>query len=187
MDAMEIIASFADIVPVPWANGAGETTELVSLDASTALTPDRRSWRLSIARLERTGPFSSLPGLDRTFLPTDAEVVLDIAGTAHRAGPGSPLRFSGSDAVALTDLAAPTFAVNLMVVTDEATLPPLTMMLEPTTILDPTGTAEPGESARPRFALALTDGPHWRRFDLLRLGDDDAMGPGDRLGGIGFA
>lgn len=174
MDAMEIIASFADIVPVPWANGAGETTELVALEASTALTPDRRPWRLSIARLERTGPFSSLSGLDRTFLPTDAEVVLDIAGTSHRAGPGSPLRFSGSDAVALTDLTGPTFAVNLMVVTDEAALPPLTMILT-------------GESARPRFALALTDGPHWRRFDLLRLGEGDAMEPGDRLGGIGFA
>ncbi|MCM1013858.1 MULTISPECIES: HutD family protein [unclassified Brevibacterium] len=177
---MEIIASFVDIVPVPWANGAGETTELVSLDASTALTPDRRPWRLSIARLERTGPFSSLPGLDRTFLPTDAEVVLDIAGTAHRAGPGSPLRFSGSDAVALTDLAGPTFAVNLMVVADEAALPPLTMTLDP----EAAGTSE---SARPRFALALADGPDWRRFDLLRLGDGDAVGPGDRLGGIGFA
>ncbi|MDN5661683.1 MAG: HutD family protein, partial [Brevibacterium aurantiacum] len=77
---MHVITSFDDLEPVPWANGAGETTELVSLIQSQALTPNLRRWRLSIARLDRPAAFSPLPGLARTFLPIGAEVALEIDG-----------------------------------------------------------------------------------------------------------
>ncbi len=63
---MRALASFDDRDPVPWANGAGQTTELVSLPDSAQLTPGLRPWRLSIARLERVGPFSARPGMART-------------------------------------------------------------------------------------------------------------------------
>ena len=169
MASMDLIASFDDTPPTPWANGAGETTELVSLDASSRLTPDRRRWRLSIARLERPGPFSALPGLDRTFAPT-AEVVLTIDGTAHPAGPGRPLRFSGDADVVLTELREPCFAINLMVERD-GDRPGVTMTPTP---------AEP-----PRFALALEPGPRWGRFALLEVeGSEDLP---DHLGVIGLS
>ncbi len=168
MGAMRRIASFADITPAAWANGAGETTELVSLVESAALTPDRARWRLSIARLERPGPFSSLPGVDRTFLPT-AEVVLEISSTPHRAGPDSPLRFTGDSEVVLTELSEPCFAVNLMVETG-GSLQGLTMIPEP--------------SGPARFVLTLDSDEQWGRFDLLELDTGDELP--DRLGVVGF-
>ena len=166
MASMDLIASFDDIAPRPWANGAGETTELVSLDESARLTPDRRRWRLSIARLDRPGPFSSLPGLDRIFCPT-AEVVLSIDGTLHRAGPGRPLRFSGDADVALTELRESCFAINLMT-EREGDHPALTML--------------PAPAERPRFVLTLEPVEGWGRSTLLDLDGSEEL-PG-RLGVI---
>ncbi|MCU4296192.1 hypothetical protein D3I60_03685 [Brevibacterium permense] len=114
---MRALASFADRDPVPWANGAGQTTELVSLADSAQLTPGLRPWRLSIARLERVGPFSALSGMARTFLPT-AEVALEIDGIVHPVPALHPEHFHGSQNVSLVELAAPCFAVNLMVADD---------------------------------------------------------------------
>ena len=116
---MRALASYADRDPVPWANGAGQTTELVSLADSAQLTPGLRPWRLSIARLERVGPFSALPGVARTFLPT-AEVALEIDGIVHPVPALRPEHFYGSQNVSLVELPAPCFAVNLMVADDGA-------------------------------------------------------------------
>ena len=114
---MRALASFADRDPVPWANGGGQTTELVGLTGSVELTPGLRPWRLSIARLDRVGPFSALPGMARTFLPT-AEVALEIDGHVHRVPALRPVTFHGSQNVSLVELAGPCFAVNLMVADD---------------------------------------------------------------------
>lgn len=114
-ESMRVLTSFADIPPAPWANGAGETTELVSVQESARLTPALRPWRLSVAKLERLGPFSSLPTYARTFIPLDAEVVLRIEGTVHRVPPGQPLRFHGRDEVELVEMGAAGYALNLMV------------------------------------------------------------------------
>ena len=114
---MRALVSFADRDPVPWANGGGQTTELVGLTDSVELTPGLRPWRLSIASLERVGPFSALPGMARTFLPT-AEVDLEIDGHVHRVPALRPVHFHGEQNVSLVDLADPCFAVNLMVADD---------------------------------------------------------------------
>lgn len=154
---MPVIASYADLSPVPWANGAGETTELVSLTDSAVLTPELRRWRLSIARLERPGPFSSLPGLARTFLITGAEVGLTIDGREHRASPESPVRFHGEDRVELTEIAEPCCAVNLMV----EDVPASTADRRPR--LDLTVGPDPGAL----FFLTLEDGRGLSRFDFI--------------------
>lgn len=160
---MRVITSFDDRSPVPWANGAGETTELVSMTDSETFTPHLRGWRLSIAALEKPGPFSSLPGLARSFLPT-AEVVLEIDGRVHRADPHQVLRFHGEQEVALLGLSRPCHAVNLMVA-------------------DADGGAGCGEAAetirmsadretavaRHRFAVTLNVVPGCSRFQLLEL------------------
>ncbi|MDN6132631.1 HutD family protein [Brevibacterium sp.] len=116
---MRVITSFDDLDPVPWANGAGETTELVSLADSRTLTPTLLRWRLSIARLDHPAAFSPLPGMERTFLPIGAEVVLDIDGQVHFVTQDQPQRFRGEQNVSLVELGAACFALNLMVETDD--------------------------------------------------------------------
>ena len=151
---MHLLASFSQIDPVPWANGAGQTTELVSLAASASLTPDLSPWRLSIAGLEAPGPFSALPGMARTFLPT-AEVSLRIDAQTHRVPALSTLRFDGDQDVSLRELARPCWAVNLMVSDEQAGL---TMTVD-------TGPVD--EEAL--FALTLAPTREVERFELFAL------------------
>lgn len=175
---MRALASFADRDPVPWANGGGQTTELVGLTDSVELTPGLRPWRLSIASLEREGPFSALPGMARTFLPT-AEVVLAIDGTVHPVPALRPEHFHGSQDVNLVELAAPCFAVNLMVADDD---------MDDSAHDTGTGTGSETECAcgelqmgigeqfpasRFRFVLTLEAGLDLPRFQLLELEPDE--------------
>ena len=164
---MRALASFADRGPVPWANGAGQTTELVSLTESAQLTPGLRPWRLSIARLERVGPFSALPGMARTFLP-NAEVALDIDGHVHSVPAFRPERFHGGQNVSLVDLVEPCFAVNLMVADDgmgpENAEGAMQMSV---------GQSVPAD--RTRFVLTLEAGAEYPRFQLLESETDEAV------------
>lgn len=193
---MRVLTSFDDHDPVPWANGAGETTELVSLAESEHLTPHLRPWRLSIARLDHTGPFSALPGMARTFLPT-AEVVLTLDGRARRIPRLTPLDFSGDEEVVLVELSEPCFAVNLMVAQAGAgeTLQMRgpgdggrRQTLEEEAVGQATGpvvgpTDCPTEvGARPAFLFTLEASPEHPRFTLLELSGSDAAS--DHLGGV---
>ncbi|MCI4011013.1 HutD family protein [Brevibacterium sp. ZH18] len=167
---MRVITSFDELTPVPWANGAGQTTELVSLEASAVLTPNLRRWRLSIARLERTAPFSPLPGLARTFLPTGAEVVLEIDGHVHRVRPGAPVQFRGEQDVSLIELESPCFAINHMVEDGEGDA--LEMSTRAAEL------AQPGHGqargARRQFALTVESDADHPRFQLIEIeGADD--------------
>src|SRR4029453_7140835 len=53
----------------PWKNGAGRTTEIAVHPAGAGL--DAFAWRVSIASVERNGPFSAFPGIDRTIVLLD--------------------------------------------------------------------------------------------------------------------
>ena len=173
---MRVITSFDDLTPVPWANGAGETTELVSLADSASLTPSLLRWRLSIARLDRPAAFSPLPGLARTFLPIGAEVVLEIDGHVHRVTPAEPVNFRGEQDVSLVELGAPCFALNLMVEDDDGPEAD-----------DESGThsgAGPKRRAlamsrrfsdRGLFAVTLNSDPGSPRFQVLDLSEEDEL------------
>ncbi len=52
---------------MPWKNGAGTTTE-IAIDPPDADVGGRFRWRLSIADVERSGPFSAFPGFERTIM-----------------------------------------------------------------------------------------------------------------------
>ncbi len=52
---------------MPWKNGAGTTTE-IAIDLPNADVGGRFRWRLSIADVERSGPFSAFPGYERTIM-----------------------------------------------------------------------------------------------------------------------
>lgn len=166
---MRAITSFDDHEPVPWANGAGETTELVSLTDSQTLTPSLRRWRLSIARLDRPAAFSPLPGMARTFLPIGAEVVLEIDGQAHRVAQDEPQKFRGEQKVSLVELGAPCFALNLMVETDDGAKSGQGALELSTRFTGPG-----------LFAMTLESGPEYPRFQLLELEKSDVLS--DHLG-----
>ncbi|UVI36816.1 HutD family protein [Brevibacterium spongiae] len=169
---MRALASFADRPAVAWANGAGETTELVSLAGSATLTPGLRPWRLSIARLDRPSPFSPLPTLARTFLPT-SEVVLEIDGQERRVGPAEPARFHGSQEVNLVGLAESCFAINLMVDETESGVGDLGDGGGDDVLSMSVGVPIPTHEFR--FVLTLHPTPDHPRFCLLALEPDDVL------------
>ena len=101
----------ADCAPRPWHNGGGVTRELLAW-------PQAADWRLrvSVAEIERDGPFSSFPGIDRWFVVTDGggvELALP-SGPAGLAPGDAPLRFDGEAAPACRLLDGPSRDLNLM-------------------------------------------------------------------------
>jgi uncharacterized protein len=61
----------SDYRRMPWKNGGGETTEIAVWPERAGL--DDFGWRVSMARVERDGPFSAFPGIDRTLTILDGE------------------------------------------------------------------------------------------------------------------
>jgi environmental stress-induced protein Ves len=59
------IVRAADYRRMPWKNGGGSTTE-VALAPATA-TLDNFDWRISMAHVAASGPFSRFPGINRTL------------------------------------------------------------------------------------------------------------------------
>lgn len=102
----------ADCPDQPWRNGGGTTRELLAW-------PPGGDWtlRLSVARIDRDGPFSAYPEVGRHFAVVDgAGVRLDWPLARHRLTPADgPLAFDGADAPDCTLLDGPTHDLNLMV------------------------------------------------------------------------
>lgn len=93
-----------------WRNGGGLTHELLAWPAS-----DWR-WRVSVARIERDGPFSHFPDTQRQFaVIRGTGVRLDIDGMPHtvRAG-GAVLAFEGGQGCHCQLIDGPTLDFNLM-------------------------------------------------------------------------
>lgn len=102
--------SFDDIKPQPWRNGGGVTRELL-------VWPDANNWlmRLSVADIERDGPFSAFPGIDRWFaVLTGHGVQLGAPGGAILAG-DSPIHFDGASAPDCKLIDGATRDLNLMI------------------------------------------------------------------------
>lgn len=70
-----------DLVAQPWKNGGGVTREIVSWPPGSTVT--HFDWRVSIAHIARSGPFSAFPGVDRVI------TLLEGAGVALKAVGGS--------------------------------------------------------------------------------------------------
>jgi len=82
---------------MPWKNGGGTTTELIIEPPGTSL--DRGfQWRLSMAEVGVSGPFSSFEGCDRTLLLLEGRgmrLVFDQGEPAQLDRRLQHLRFSG--------------------------------------------------------------------------------------------
>jgi len=82
---------------MPWKNGQGSTTELAVEPPGAPL--DGFDWRISIAELRGSGPFSTFPGYDRIIVQLDGPPM----ALTHAGGPPIVLQqlvphaFSGDD------------------------------------------------------------------------------------------
>ncbi|WP_291735095.1 HutD family protein [Leisingera sp. F5] len=77
--------------PVPWKNGGGVTRELALHQEDGHMV-----WRLSLAEISRSGPFSAFPGLARIHCIVEgAGHTLSNSETQLQAWPLKPLCFDG--------------------------------------------------------------------------------------------
>ncbi|ATU93050.1 HutD family protein [Phyllobacterium zundukense] len=74
---------------MPWKNGGGFTTE-IAISPSGATVSDF-DWRISMAKVPSSGPFSAFANVDRVLAVLDGEMRLTIGGgQATLIGPTSP-------------------------------------------------------------------------------------------------
>jgi hypothetical protein len=102
----------SDVAPQPWKNGGGATRELLAW-------PTPQDWwlRISVADIERDGPFSAYPGVDRWFGVLEGEGVRLAWGDAPtqtvRAG-DDLLHFDGGEPPGAQLLGGATRDLNMM-------------------------------------------------------------------------
>ena len=95
----------------PWKNGGGTTRELLAWP-----TPEDWSVRVSVATVERDGPFSAFPGVTRWFTVVagrGVRLALPTGGRILRVG-DAPVCFPGEAAPDCLVLDGPTHDLNLM-------------------------------------------------------------------------
>ncbi|MDG4877429.1 HutD family protein [Mesorhizobium sp. WSM4935] len=105
----------ADYRVMPWKNGGGTTTEIAVSPDGAGL--DDFDWRVSMARVETGGPFSSFAGIDRTLSVLEGDgVVLDIAGEppARLTSASAPLAFPGDVPTSAALIGGPITDLNIM-------------------------------------------------------------------------
>ncbi|MFY9343042.1 MAG: HutD family protein [Planctomycetota bacterium] len=106
---------FAEQRVMPWANGGGSTRE-VAIDPPGASVAAGFRWRVSRAQVASDGPFSVLPGVDRSlWLVSGAGMRLDVGG--REVVLDQPLQrcdFAGETPIAAKLLGGPCEDVNVM-------------------------------------------------------------------------
>jgi environmental stress-induced protein Ves len=92
---------------MPWKNGLGVTTEIAIEPAGATL--DHFDWRLSMARIDASGPFSSFPNIDRLLMVLDGECALSLGDgpAVSLTSQSSAVRFRGEQAAMATLLKGP--------------------------------------------------------------------------------
>lgn len=77
---MAILIPHASLRAAAWKNGGGSTTEIAVSPKGAGF--EDFDWRISLATITASGPFSSFPGIDRSLMLVDgASVSLTIDGT----------------------------------------------------------------------------------------------------------
>ncbi len=100
----------ADYTAMPWANGLGQTTEMVRVEADGAVL-----WRLSLASVVADGAFSLFPGIERNLTVLDGPGFRLVGGgLALKCLPLVPVAFAGDVAVSAQGVTAPSQDFNVM-------------------------------------------------------------------------
>lgn len=113
-------ASWLAVTPEPWKNGGGVTR---TLSVDTAQQPPR--WRVSVADIDRDGPYSRFPGYDRVSvvltgggveLVAEGADVADVADAERiTLAPGVATAFAGDAGFQSRLLNGPVRVLNLFV------------------------------------------------------------------------
>ena len=99
---------------MPWKNGGGSTQEIACWPPGADM--NSFEWRVSLATVDRPGPFSVFPGIDRQIMLLGGDGLhLRGPGWAHRLGQAwQPFAFAGDDAVESDLLGGASQDFNLM-------------------------------------------------------------------------
>lgn len=101
----------------PWKNGGGLTREIAV--AFSDEEAEHVLWRVSLATIDRDGPFSEFRGYDRTIVALDAgPVELDVDGKLVVLERGRPHEFRGEAQVACRLCGSATRDLNAMTLRD---------------------------------------------------------------------
>jgi len=104
--------SLAQLPAVPWKNGGGTTREIACWPAGADM--NTFDWRISVARIDRDGPFSAFDGIDRIITLLDGAGVR-LRGVDHiLSQPLSPFAFDGAAAVQGELIDGPCEDLNIM-------------------------------------------------------------------------
>ncbi|ELX10919.1 HutD/Ves family protein [Janthinobacterium sp. HH01] len=111
---MTQLIQYASLRPAPWKNGGGSTTEIAVSPSGAGF--DEFDWRVSLATISQSGPFSSFPGIDRSLaLVAGDGVLLDFGDERFVLSPSEPLiEFDGEAAVHATVTGSLTTDFNVM-------------------------------------------------------------------------
>lgn len=123
-----IILRAANYLTVPWKNGGGVTQEIVRAPPDTA----EFDWRLSLATIDSSGPFSSFDDYHRTLvLVRGAGVELSFGqhGRTRLSAPGQTVSFDGAWQTSCTLLDGPSTDLNLIVSRERARAASRTVVL----------------------------------------------------------
>jgi uncharacterized protein len=106
------LVRLCDVAPAPWRNGGGVTREL-----AVSAGKGEWHWRMSVAEVDASGPFSCFEGVDRWFVVLEGTgVQLDVQGQTLRLKHNSaPFYFDGGATTYCTLLEGRTQDFNLMV------------------------------------------------------------------------
>ncbi len=107
--------TLADLSPTPWKNGGGSTREIVCWPPGAGM--DTFDWRVSLATIAQSGPFSVFAGVDRVILLLDGDGVhlQSAGGIDHRLDEAlQPFAFSGDETLDCTLLGGPSQDFNVM-------------------------------------------------------------------------
>jgi environmental stress-induced protein Ves len=114
MNEPAAVLRHADYTSMPWRNGAGTTLEIAREPAAGVAF----DWRLSLATISTSGPFSAYAGYTRIVaLVTGAGFLLRVAGeaAARLVEPGDYRAFRGEAATDCALLEGPCTDLSLMV------------------------------------------------------------------------
>lgn len=111
---MSELIQFASLRAAPWKNGGGCTTQIAAMPAGAGF--DQFDWRVSLATISASGPFSTFPGIDRTLALVEGDgVLLDLDGARFMLSDSDPqVSFAGEAAVHATVAGGPTTDFNVM-------------------------------------------------------------------------
>jgi environmental stress-induced protein Ves len=111
-----------DRVATPWKNGGGLTREVGRGPDNEGADSAGFDWRISLADVDASGPFSSYDGVDRVIVLLEgASMRLTVDGVVRDLRPLEPFAFDGAARTHCELPAGPTRDLNVMTADDRVT------------------------------------------------------------------